>query len=47
MYARTARPDERQALWDRAVSIYGGYAQYQTKTDREIPVVVCEPAPST
>jgi len=46
MRARTAGPAERQALWDRAVSIYSGYAGYQRKTEREIPVVVCEPVPA-
>jgi deazaflavin-dependent oxidoreductase (nitroreductase family) len=45
MRARTAQPHERQALWDRAVAVYSGYAGYQRKTEREIPVVVCEPDP--
>ena len=43
MVARTAGPEERAELWQRAVSVYRGYAGYQEKTDREIPVVVCEP----
>ena len=43
MIARTAGPEERAELWQRAVSVYRGYAGYQEKTDREIPVVVCEP----
>jgi deazaflavin-dependent oxidoreductase (nitroreductase family) len=46
MRARTAGPEERATLWAKAVSIYGGYAQYQTKTEREIPVVICEPVTS-
>ena len=46
MRARTAGPDERAALWPKAVAIYGGYAGYQRKTDREIPVVICEPRPA-
>ncbi len=45
MRARTAQPQERQALWDRAVAVYSGYAGYQRKTEREIPVVICEPDP--
>jgi deazaflavin-dependent oxidoreductase (nitroreductase family) len=44
--ARTAGPDERDALWHKAVEVYGGYAGYQRKTEREIPVVVCEPPAS-
>lgn len=43
MLARVAGPDERQALWDRAVAVNPGFAKYQLKTDREIPVVICEP----
>ncbi len=35
-----ATGDERAAWWDRAVEAYPPYAEYQTRTDREIPVVV-------
>jgi deazaflavin-dependent oxidoreductase (nitroreductase family) len=42
--ARTAKGEERAALWSKMVEIYGPYAQYQTKTAREIPVVVLERA---
>ncbi len=41
-HARTAKGQERAALWSKMVAIYGPYAQYQTKTAREIPVVVLE-----
>jgi proline iminopeptidase len=41
--ARTAAGGERQALWDRMLAIWPPYADYQKKTDREIPVVVLEP----
>jgi deazaflavin-dependent oxidoreductase (nitroreductase family) len=41
--AYTAGPEERPALWAKMVEIYGPYAQYQTKTDRQIPVVVLKP----
>lgn len=44
MRARTADADERARLWPRVVAAYRGYAQYQRKTDREIPVVILEPA---
>ena len=30
--------DERAAWWDRAVAAYPPYAEYQTRTDRQIPV---------
>ncbi len=38
--ARTATDAERASLWTKMVGIYGPYAQYQTKTDRQIPIVV-------
>ena len=41
--ARTADPDERARWWPEAVRAYGGYAQYQRRTQREIPVVILEP----
>ena len=42
MRARTAGPEERSAWWPRAVAAYDGYREYQSRTDREIPVVVLE-----
>lgn len=45
MRARTATPSERPELWRAAVGVYAGYATYQTRTEREIPVVVCTPDP--
>lgn len=41
--ARTADPDERAHWWPEAVRAYRGYAQYQRRTSREIPVVILEP----
>ena len=43
MRARTATPEERAALWPRLVDLYADFASYQSWTDREIPVVLCEP----
>ena len=43
MVAHTADADERAALWPRLVDMYADFANYQSWTDREIPVVVCEP----
>jgi deazaflavin-dependent oxidoreductase (nitroreductase family) len=41
--ARVADPDERARLWPKVVEAYGGYADYQARTDREIPLVILEP----
>jgi deazaflavin-dependent oxidoreductase (nitroreductase family) len=43
MRARTATAEEKAALWPGIVSAYPGYAGYQRKTSRDIPVVICEP----
>jgi deazaflavin-dependent oxidoreductase (nitroreductase family) len=43
MRARTATGDERGELWSAVVANNPGYAAYQAKTERQIPVVVCEP----
>ena len=42
--ARTANAQERAALWPKMVEIYGPYAEYQQKTDRQIPVVILQRA---
>jgi deazaflavin-dependent oxidoreductase (nitroreductase family) len=42
--AHTATPMERAGWWPRVIDAYGGYAEYQTRTTREIPVVILEPA---
>jgi deazaflavin-dependent oxidoreductase (nitroreductase family) len=42
--ARLAEGDERAAWWERAVAQYAPYADYQRKTDREIPVFLLERA---
>jgi F420H(2)-dependent quinone reductase len=46
MRARVVTGDERTQWWDRAVAAFPSYAEYQTKTDREIPVFVLEPVES-
>lgn len=38
--ARMTNGEERARLWARAVAAYDGYAHYQAKTARQIPVVV-------
>jgi deazaflavin-dependent oxidoreductase (nitroreductase family) len=42
--AREVSGDERAQWWERALAVWPDYAEYQTKTDREIPVFVLEPA---
>jgi deazaflavin-dependent oxidoreductase (nitroreductase family) len=37
---RQVAGEERAAWWERAVAAYPPYAEYQTRTDREIPVFV-------
>jgi deazaflavin-dependent oxidoreductase (nitroreductase family) len=46
MRARTASPEEKAALWPELVKVYKGYDGYQRNTTRDIPVVICEPAPA-
>ncbi|NKQ23498.1 nitroreductase family deazaflavin-dependent oxidoreductase [Streptomyces galbus] len=41
--AREVTGAEKADWWERAVAAYPPYAEYQTKTDREIPVFVLEP----
>jgi F420H(2)-dependent quinone reductase len=41
--AREVFGDEKAVWWERAVEAYPDYADYQTKTDRQIPVFVLTP----
>lgn len=41
--ARIARPEEKPALWPICDSHYAPYADYRARTDRDIPIFVCEP----
>ncbi len=43
MRARVATAEERAALWPRVTAAYQAYADYQARTDREIPLVLLEP----
>jgi deazaflavin-dependent oxidoreductase (nitroreductase family) len=40
--ARTAEGEERERLWRQMNGIWPHYDEYQTRTEREIPVVVLE-----
>jgi len=44
--ARTASGEERSRLWETALKFWPPYADYQKKTEREIPVVVLDPIAS-
>jgi len=42
--ATTASADERAVWWPRVLNAYDGYADYESRTDREIPVVFLDPS---
>lgn len=42
--ARTASAEEKARLWPIVTKTYSGYAGYQERTDRDIPVVILSPA---
>ena len=44
MRAETAEGDDRTRLWAKMAAMYSGYDEYQTLTERIIPVVVLRPA---
>jgi deazaflavin-dependent oxidoreductase (nitroreductase family) len=41
--ARTATPDEKPRLWQIMHEIWPNYDEYQSRTEREIPVVILTP----
>jgi deazaflavin-dependent oxidoreductase (nitroreductase family) len=41
---RTASADEKPRLWKVVTEVWPNYDVYQTRTDREIPVVILTPA---
>lgn len=41
--ARDATDDERAQYWPKLVAMYPNYDDYQSWTERKIPVVICEP----
>ncbi|MGQ0623787.1 MAG: nitroreductase family deazaflavin-dependent oxidoreductase [Sporichthyaceae bacterium] len=43
MQARVADPATKARLWPELVRMYSGYASYQKRTEREIPVVLLSP----
>jgi deazaflavin-dependent oxidoreductase (nitroreductase family) len=43
MVTREVVGEEKAVWWERAVAAFGDYADYQQRTDREIPVFLAEP----
>jgi deazaflavin-dependent oxidoreductase (nitroreductase family) len=43
MHARVATADERARIWPLLTAEHKNYSGYQTKTEREIPLVLIEP----
>jgi F420H(2)-dependent quinone reductase len=43
VHARVATPEESARLWALMLGVYSGYADYQRRTEREIPLVILEP----
>ena len=43
VHAHLADAQERERLWPMAVAVYGGYEDYQRRTEREIPLVILQP----
>jgi deazaflavin-dependent oxidoreductase (nitroreductase family) len=44
LVARVAEGDERERIWTAQKAAYSGFADYEAKTTRQIPVVILEPA---
>jgi deazaflavin-dependent oxidoreductase (nitroreductase family) len=42
--ARVADAGERTPIWEKQKADYPGFADYEANTEREIPVVILEPA---
>ena len=42
--ARVAQGDERERIWSRQKELVPGFADYEQKTTRQIPVIILEPA---
>jgi len=44
--ARQVSDEEKRELWPHMLSVYPAYDEYQARTDRNIPVFLCEPGPN-
>jgi len=43
MIARQASADEKLALWPSILAVHPDFDEYQARTDRDIPVMICSP----
>lgn len=43
MRARRATDEEKRELWPHLLTFYKDFDEYQTRTDRNIPVMICTP----
>lgn len=43
MRAREASPAEKAELWPRVLAAHRGYGDYQRRSGRDIPLLICEP----
>jgi deazaflavin-dependent oxidoreductase (nitroreductase family) len=41
--ARDATEEERASYWPKLVEMYSSFDDYQSWTDRVIPIVICDP----
>lgn len=41
--ARVCTSEEKVEYWPRLVALYGSYASYQRRTERDIPIVLLDP----
>ena len=46
MTARQASAEDKAALWGRLVAMYASFADYQARTERDIPVIILTPRPA-
>ena len=42
-HASVASPEVREPIWERQKAAHAGFADYEARTDREIPVVLLQP----
>jgi deazaflavin-dependent oxidoreductase (nitroreductase family) len=43
LHARVVTGEEKQALWPKVTAEWPDYDEYQSRTERDIPLVACEP----
>lgn len=43
--ASVASPGVREPIWERQKAAYSGFADYEARTEREIPVILLQPRP--